>query len=168
VAWFQGRSESGPRALGNRSILARPDVTGLKDKLNKSIKFRESFRPYGCSVIQEKAHLYFDIDQNFNNPYMSFAIKVREEHKELLKEVSHIDGTSRMQTVKIGQNEKFYRLLERFGEKSGLPCLLNTSLNVMDEPIVETIQDVRRFMENTPTDYLVINDFLIKRKDLQK
>lgn len=168
VAWFQGRSESGPRALGNRSILARPDVIGLKDKLNKNIKFRESFRPYGCSVIQEKAHLYFDIDQNFNNPYMSFAIKVREEHKELLKEVSHIDGTSRMQTVKIGQNEKFYKLLERFGEKSGVPCLLNTSLNVMDEPIVETIQDVRRFMENTPTDYLVINDFLIKRKDLRK
>ncbi len=168
VAWFQGRSESGPRALGNRSILARPDVRGLKDKLNGSIKFRESFRPYGCSVIQDKAHLYFDVDQNFNNPYMSFAIKVREEYKELLKEVSHIDGTSRMQTVKIGQNEKFYKLLSAFGEKSGLPCLLNTSLNVMDEPIVETIQDVRRFMENTPTDYLVINDFLIKRKDVAR
>ena len=168
VAWFQGRSESGPRALGNRSILARPDIPGLKDKLNNTIKFRESFRPYGCSILQEKAHLYFDIDQNFNNPYMSFAIRVREEYKELLKEVSHIDGTSRMQTVKIGQNEKFYKLLEAFGEKTGLPCLLNTSLNVMDEPIVETIYDVKRFMENTPTDYLVINNFLIKRKDLTK
>lgn len=163
IAWFQGRSESGPRALGNRSILSRPDIPGLKDKLNTHVKFRESFRPYGCSVLYEKAHLYFDVEEGFNNPYMSYAIKVRPEFKATLKEVSHIDETSRMQTVRAGQNEKFYKLINEFGQKSGLYCLLNTSLNVMDEPILETVADARRFMEKTPIEYLIIGDFIIKK-----
>ncbi len=163
IAWIQGRSESGPRALGNRSILSRPDIPGLKDKLNTHVKFRESFRPYGCSVLYEKAHLYFDVEEGFNNPYMSYAIKVRPEFKATLKEVSHIDETSRMQTVRAGQNEKFYKLINEFGQKSGLYCLLNTSLNVMDEPILETVADARRFMEKTPIEYLIIGDFIIKK-----
>lgn len=163
IAWFQGRSESGPRALGNRSILSRPDIGGLKDKLNRSVKFRESFRPYGCSALYEKSHLYFEIEEGFNNPYMSYAIRVRPEYKTLLKEVSHVDETSRMQTVRKGQNAKFYKLIEEFGNLSGLYCLLNTSLNVMDEPILETVADARRFMEKTPIEYLVIDDFVIKK-----
>lgn len=164
IAWFQGRSESGPRALGNRSILARPDVPGLKDRLNQTIKYREGFRPYGCSVLHDKAHLYFDVEVGFDNPYMSYAIKVRPEYKNDLKEVSHVDETSRMQTVRIGQNERFYKLIETFGNKTGLYCLLNTSLNVMDEPILETVHDARRFMENTPIKYMVVDNLLIKRK----
>ncbi len=163
IAWFQGRSESGPRALGNRSILARPDVSGLKDYLNLKIKFRESFRPYGCSVLYEEASRYFEVEDGFNNPYMSFAVRIRNEYKELLKEVGHIDGTSRMQTVRAGQNEKFYNLIKAFGKKTGLFCLLNTSLNVMDEPIVETVQDAKRFLLKTPVDALVIGDFIIKK-----
>ncbi|QDK40064.1 hypothetical protein DOM21_01040 [Bacteriovorax stolpii] len=163
IAWFQGRSESGPRALGNRSILSRPDIPGLKDRLNSDVKFRESFRPYGCSALYEKAHLYFDVEEGFNNPYMSYAIKVRPEFKTTLKEVSHIDETSRMQTVRAGQNDRFYKLINEFGQKSGLYCLLNTSLNVMDEPILETVADARRFMEKTPIEYLIIGDFVIRK-----
>jgi carbamoyltransferase len=164
IAWFQGRSESGPRALGNRSILARPDSVGLKDHLNKNVKFRESFRPYGCSVLHSKAHHYFEVEEGFDNPFMSFAIKVKDEYKDKLKEVSHIDQTSRMQTVRVGQNEKFYRLIETFGDKTGLYCLLNTSLNVMDEPILETVADAKRFMEKSPIQYLVIGDYVVTKK----
>ena len=163
IAWFQGRSESGPRALGNRSILVRPDRKGIKDFLNANIKFRESFRPYGCSVLFEEAHRYFEVNQNFNNPYMSYAIKVRSNFKELLKDVSHVDGTSRMQTVRPGQNQLFYNLLKEFGKLSGLYCLLNTSLNVMDEPILETVEDAKRFLDNSEVDYLIIDQFCIKR-----
>lgn len=166
IAWFQGRSESGPRALGNRSILARPDNPGLKDKLNNTIKFRENFRPYGCSVLYEKAHLYFDIEEGFNNPYMSYAIKVRDNYKIALKEVSHVDDTSRMQTVRVGQNEIFYKLIQNFGNETGLYCLLNTSLNVMDEPILESLADAKRFIEKSPIEYLVIGNFVIKKKFL--
>lgn len=166
IAWFQGRSESGPRALGNRSILARPDVMGLKDHLNESVKFRESFRPYGCSVLHSRAHEYFKVEEGFDNPYMSYAIEVLPDFKETLKEVSHVDGTSRMQTVRVGQNEKFYKLIESFGDLTGLYCLLNTSLNVMDEPILETVHDAKRFMESSPIEYMVIDNFLIRSRSM--
>ena len=165
IAWFQGRSESGPRALGNRSILVRPDRVGIKEFLNNKIKFREKFRPYGCSVLYEKADIYFDIEPGFNNPYMSYAIKVRSEFLDRLKEVTQIDGTSRMQTVRIGQNKKFYNLIRAFGDLSGLYCLLNTSLNVMDEPMVETLEDAKRFLENVEVDFLVIENYIIEKKN---
>lgn len=164
IAWFQGRSESGPRALGNRSILADPSILNIKQYLNLKIKFRENFRPYGCSVLHEKAHLYFNVHKNFNNPYMSFAIKVRPEFQFKLKEVSHIDGTSRMQTVRAGQNSKFYKLIEAFGKLNGIYCLLNTSMNIMNEPMVENIHDAMKFFLQTPVDYLVIEDFIISKK----
>jgi carbamoyltransferase len=165
IAWFQGRSESGPRALGNRSILVRPDLPGIKDHLNNKIKFRESFRPYGCSALHEKAHEYFETEEGFDNPYMSYAIEVRPKWKEALLNVSHVDGTSRMQTVRVGQNARFHKLIKAYGDLSGVYCLLNTSLNVMDEPIVETILDARRFLESVPVDALVIDHFMIKLKN---
>lgn len=164
IAWFQGRSECGPRALGNRSILCRPDKQDAKQYLNDHIKFRESFRPYGCSVPQEKASLYFQVSSNFENPFMSFACKVQRDFKEQLKEVSHVDGTSRMQTVREGQNPLFHQLLQSFGEKSGLYCLLNTSLNIMGEPIVETLTDAKNFLDNTPVHGLAIEDYYVERK----
>ncbi len=165
IAWFQGRSESGPRALGNRSILSRPDYPYLKKYLNQNVKFREDFRPYGCSVTQEKALTYFDVPTGFDNPYMSYAIKVKDDYKELLKEVSHIDGTSRMQTVRRSQNSKFYDLINAFGDLTNIHCLLNTSLNVMGEPILETVEDAKRFMDNSILRYIIIEDFLIEKKD---
>ncbi len=163
IAWFQGRSESGPRALGNRSIIARVDYPNLKKYLNDKIKFREGFRPYGCSVLQDKAAEYFDIADDFQNPYMSFAAPLRTQYRELFKEVAHIDGTSRKQSVTPGQNKKFYDLIKKVGDKTGLYAVLNTSLNIMGEPIVETIEDVRRFFEVSPVDYLCVGDYIIER-----
>ena len=164
IAWFQGRSESGPRALGNRSILVRADLPGVKARLNAEVKFREAFRPYGCSVLHEHAHKYFDVPQGFNNPYMSFAVHTRAEHRDRLAEVTHVDGTSRMQTVRSGQNARFHALLTEMGRLTGLPVLLNTSLNVMGEPIVETAEDARRFLLKTPVDGLAIGDYYIRRR----
>jgi len=163
LAWFQGRSESGPRALGNRSIIARVDYPNLKQYLNERIKFRENFRPYGCSVSFDKAHLYFDIEENFSNPYMSFAAPLRTEYKDLFKEVAHVDGTSRKQSVTPGQNKKFYDLIEKVGEKTGTFAVLNTSLNIMGEPIVETVEDVKRFFETSNVDALCVGDYVISR-----
>jgi carbamoyltransferase len=168
VAWFQGRSESGPRALGNRSILARPDRDGLKEYLNTKIKFREAFRPYGCSCLFDKATEYFHIPEGFDNPYMSFTTKVKDNARELLKEVTHIDGTSRMQTVREGQNKLFYELIHKFGALSGLYCLLNTSLNIMGEPILETLEDARKFLEESQVDGMAIGDYFITKKGLNE
>jgi carbamoyltransferase len=164
VAWFQGRSESGPRALGHRSILANPALPGLKDRLNSEIKFREDFRPYGCSCLHEVAHEYFEVEKGFNNPYMSFAVRTRFHERARLSQVTHVDGTSRMQTVRKGQNPLFHRLIEEFGKQTGLYCLLNTSLNVMGEPIVETAEDAKAFLLKTPVDGLAIGPLFIQRR----
>ncbi|MFT6633081.1 MAG: carbamoyltransferase [Bacteriovoracaceae bacterium] len=163
IGWFQGRSETGPRALGNRSILANVETPNLKSYLNESIKFREDFRPYGCSVLQEKASEYFSISKGFHNPYMSFAVPVRSIFQKRLKEVSHIDKTSRMQTVTEDFNSKFYSLLKSFGDKSGLYCLLNTSLNIMGKPIAETVLDAKTFLDSTNVDGIVIGNIYIKK-----
>jgi carbamoyltransferase len=165
IGWWQGRSECGPRALGNRSILAFPDRAGLKNYLNHSIKGRESFRPYGCSVLQDKAHLYFEVNQEFENPFMSFAVKVKSDFRDQLAEVTHVDQTSRMQTVRRNQNKLFYELIKKVGDQSGLYCLLNTSLNVMGEPIVETLDDALYFFEHTPVDTMFVGPFQLLRKD---
>lgn len=164
IGWFQGRSETGPRALGNRSILARVDRAGLKSHLNEVVKKRESFRPYGCSVLHESAPEYFDVPNGFENPFMSFAVKTRPEYAEALKEVTHFDGTSRMQTVRQTQNPRFYKLIKEVGSLTGVACVLNTSLNVMGEPIVETIQDAKRFLLTAQVDAIVIGDYYIEKE----
>jgi carbamoyltransferase len=166
IGWFQGRSESGPRALGNRSILARADRAGLKNYLNEHIKFRESFRPYGCSILHERTHEYFEVEEGFDNPFMSFAIKVKDDYREILSEVIHVDGTSRMQAVRRGQNELFYKLIKKFGEETNLFCLLNTSLNIMGEPIVETIEDAINFFKTVPVDSMYVGQFKLERKNV--
>lgn len=164
VGWCQGRSETGPRALGNRSILARVDRPGLKNYLNTKIKMRENFRPYGCSILFEEAHKYFNVPQGFENPFMSFAVKTHPQFIKTLEEVTHYDGTSRMQTVRTGQNFRFYKLIKEVGVLTGIPCVLNTSLNVMGEPIVETVKDAKRFLTTTPVDGLAIGDLYIRNK----
>ena len=164
IAWVQGRSECGPRALGNRSLLAAPSQDGLKDYLNRHIKFREDFRPYGCTVPWELAHEYFDVAQGFENPFMSYAVPVRSQYKKTLESVTHIDGTSRMQTLHREQNPRFHELLLRMKNFSQVSVLLNTSLNVMNEPIVETAEDARRFLESSQVKVLVIGDYIIRKK----
>lgn len=163
IAWFQGRSESGPRALGHRSLIAKVDRPGLKDFLNTEIKFRENFRPYGCSVLFEDAAKYFDVPHGFHNPFMSFALRVRNEYKNLLQEVTHVDGTSRMQTVHEGANLLFRELLLTMRKMFGHGVVLNTSLNIMGEPIVETLGDLERFMEHPRVNHAVVGNHLISK-----
>jgi carbamoyltransferase len=163
IGWFQGRSEAGPRALGNRSILANVETKNLKKYLNANIKFREGFRPYGCSALQEKSHEYFLVNESFHNPYMSFAVPIREKYIQRLEEVSHIDQTSRMQTVTKDFNYLFYNLIKNFGDKSGLYCLLNTSLNIMGKPIVESVKDAKDFLDSTNVDGIIIGNVYIKK-----
>lgn len=163
LAWFQGRSEIGSRALGNRSIIAKVNRPNLKNYLNENIKFRESFRPYACSIIQEKVSTYFSVEDSFQAPYMSFAVPVKEKYLKEFKEVCHIDNTSRLQTVMEEQNKRYYELIKHVGEKTGIYGILNTSLNIMGEPIIETIFDLKKFFENSVVDGIIVGDFYIEK-----
>lgn len=162
VAWYQGRSECGPRALGNRSILCRVDRSDAKNHLNTNVKFREFFRPYACSITQESVHKFFDLPKNFDNSYMSFACKAKKEYQNLFKEVTHVDNTSRLQTVLMSQNKIFYELLVEVEKLTGIPAVLNTSLNVMGEPIVESLLDAKRFFDEGRVDGMVVGNFYIE------
>ena len=161
VAVFRGQSETGPRALGHRSILGNPSNPLIKSYLNEQVKGRESFRPYGGTVLDQYKSQYFDVDQNFESPFMSFAPKIRKKYLKKLIGISHVDETSRIQTLRRTQDPFFYDLIKHFGKKSGIYCLLNTSLNIMGEPIVETPKDAARLFKSSPLKYLVLNDYLI-------
>ncbi len=163
VAWFQGRSECGPRALGNRSILCLPGLEGKKKFLNDHVKFREGFRPYGCSVALEDAHRYFHCPANYHMPYMSFAPKIRTQMREFLSEVTHVDDTCRIQTVSRKQNPKYYDLIKGIEAIQGHPLVLNTSLNIMGQPILETLADAANFFEKSEITKMVVGDYLISK-----
>jgi len=164
VAWFQGRSECGPRALGNRSILSLPGISDRKKFLNDQIKFRESFRPYGCSVTLEDAHRYFECPENYHMPFMSFAPKIRSEFKTELQAVTHLDNTCRIQTVTKNQNELYYKLIKHVEKLVGHPLLLNTSLNVMGQPILENLKDAHLFLTTSNTKHLFLGNYYIYKK----
>ncbi len=163
MACFQGRSEPGSRALGNRSILAMPSISGMKSHLNNEIKFRESFRPYGCSLLQEDASTYFQVDSNFHSPFMGFALPVIPKWHDVFREVMHVDGTTRLQTVTSGQNRRYYELLKSLKKECGHSVVLNTSLNIMGRPILETVQDALDFFNSSEIKFLAIGNFLIQR-----
>ena len=147
VGWFQSRSEIGPRALGHRSILCRPDTGKAKEHLNKFVKFREDFRPYGSTVLFEHAARFFETPRGFDNSFMSFAVPVKGAWKELLSDIVHKDGTCRMQTLKSEQDKLYYQLLKEVEERIGMALVLNTSLNIMGQPILETFEDLLEFLE---------------------
>ena len=157
VGWFQDRSESGNRALGNRSILADPRNPNIKDIINKTIKKREDFRPFAPSVLEEHYREFFDTTQP--SPYMSRIVKVKGN---VVPGITHVDGTARIQTVNKTQNEKFYNLINAFYKITGVPMLLNTSFNCQ-EPIVETPYEAYETFEKTAIDILVINDKVIEK-----
>lgn len=162
IAWYQGRSECGPRALGHRSLLADATQKGVKKFLNQTIKFREDFRPYGASVLSDAVTEYFDCP--FDNPFMSFAVAIKDDHKERLKEVCHIDGTCRIQTVDKIRNPIFYKLIKVWQDHGHEPILLNTSLNTMGEPIVESVEDLLSFFEKAEINTLILDDWLIQKE----
>ena len=161
LGWFQGRSEFGPRALGNRSILADPRTPEMKDTLNSRVKFRQAFRPFAPIVLAERASEIFEGDEE--SPFMLIAKNVRPEWRDKIPAIVHVDGTARVQTVRRETNERLYRLLKEFEALTGVPVLLNTSFNVKGEPIVETPLDAVRCFLSTGIDYLAIHDMLVAK-----
>tara|TARA_Y100000310_G_scaffold108611_1_gene106976 strand:+ start:13099 stop:14808 length:1710 start_codon:yes stop_codon:yes gene_type:complete len=157
VGWYQGRMEWGPRALGNRSILADPRHGDMKDILNEKIKHRESFRPFAPSILEEYTFEYFDIDTP--SPYMLMVAPVKKPKN--IPAVTHVDGTGRLQTVSKVSNPLFYDLINEFYKITGIPVIINTSMNVMGEPIVNTPEEACQMIVKTDMDYLVMNNFLI-------
>ncbi len=157
IGWFQGKSESGNRALGNRSILADPRRKDIKDVINSTIKMREDFRPFAPAVLEEHYKEYFDT--NSPSPYMSRICKVKSDK---VPGITHIDNTARIQTVNKEQNNKLYELIREFNIITGIPMLLNTSFN-SQEPIVETPEDAIKTFKKTALDLLVINDWVLRK-----
>ncbi len=159
LGFVHGRSEMGPRALGNRSIIMSPLKAENKDILNSRVKFREEFRPFAPSILREYAQDYYVIDRE--SPYMLFVPLVKEDKKEIIKAVTHVDGTGRLQTVTKDFNGKYYDLIESFYKATGVPVLLNTSFNVAGEPIVESPEDAIKCFLKTDIDALLIEDYLL-------
>lgn len=160
VGWFQGKSEYGPRALGNRSILCDPRRAKMKDRLNNKVKHRENYRPFAPSVPLEHASKYFKMPCK-DSPFMLLILEVFEKQKPYLPAITHVDGTARIQTVRREDNPRYYRLLTAFGKRTGVYVLLNTSFNIAGEPIVETPQDAVCCFLNTQIDYLAIGNYLV-------
>ncbi|MCP4368774.1 MAG: carbamoyltransferase [Deltaproteobacteria bacterium] len=161
IGWFQGRMEIGPRALGNRSILANATLPDMKAKINAEVKHREAFRPFAPAIPIEHKNDYFDLE--VAAPFMLKVCNVLSEKQAILPSVTHADGTARLQTVERDSNPLFYELLTRFGELSGVPVLLNTSFNVMGEPIVESPFDAIRCFYSTGIDYLMLGNYIISK-----
>jgi carbamoyltransferase len=161
VGWFQGRSEFGPRALGNRSILADPQPAHLHQYINTKVKFREDFRPFAPSVLLEDLHTYFECDRE--SPYMLLVAPVREEWRSRIPNVVHRNGTARIQTVTQQMNPLYYRLLREFKQATGLGMLLNTSLNRRRMPIVETPEEAVNFFLASGLHVLVIDGFIVEK-----
>ncbi|QFZ24292.1 carbamoyltransferase [Saccharothrix syringae] len=164
VAWVQGRSEFGPRALGNRSILADPRPEENRQRVNLLVKKRETYRPFAPSVQAENVREYFDIPEGATvSDFMVFTVPVREHHRAGLGAVTHVDGTARVHAVDRAVNERFWLLLEEFEARTGVPVLLNTSFNNHAEPIVDSVEDAVRTFLTTGLDHLVVDDFLVSK-----
>lgn len=165
LGWAMGAAEFGPRALGNRSILADPRPAENKDRINAAVKKREGYRPFAPVVTPAAAETFFELPgTGANYDFMSFVVPVREHMRERLAAVTHVDGTARLQIIDPKGNRRFHRLVARFGELTGTPVLLNTSFNNNAEPIVQTVDDVVTSFLTTELDYLVIEDILVRRR----
>jgi carbamoyltransferase len=163
VGWFQEAMEFGPRALGNRSLLADPRDPGMRDTLNRKVKHREEFRPFAPSVVAEKAESWFEMGRpSVSYEYMLFACPVRVEQANRIPAVVHEDGTSRIQIVRADANARFHRLLSCFEERTGVPLLLNTSFND-SEPIVCTPEDALATFAGTRIDAVALGDLIVRR-----
>jgi len=158
VAMFQGRSENGPRALGNRSILFDPTFKDGKDFVN-IVKNREYFRPFAGTILQDDVHEWFDLRGMNDSPFMMYAVNCQPDVAEKIPSIIHVDGTCRIQTVTEKQNKHYYDLIKTFKEETGIPILFNTSFNLGGEPLVETLDDAIRTLENSKIEYLYLPEF---------
>jgi carbamoyltransferase len=167
VGWSQGRFEWGPRALGARSIIADPRNPNMKDIVNAKIKFREPYRPFAPSVLAESAEKYFDLPNATKHcpaRYMQFVVPVREKEHATLPAITHVDGTGRLQTVFKSESPRYYNLIERFGQATGVPVILNTSFNLKGEPIVNTPANAFNTFSKSEMDALVLGNFIIDKQ----
>ena len=166
VGWFQGRSELGPRALGQRSILCDPRRPDGKEVLNSRVKHREAFRPFAPVILLEQAREWFEMDGiSPDSPFMLRICLFKEEKKPLVPAVVHVDGTGRIQTVTKEANGPFYDLIKKFHQLSGVPIVLNTSFNINGMPIVETPQDALQCLLSTGIDYCVLENTIVKKRE---
>ena len=183
MGWFQGRSEFGPRALGNRSILADPRNSEMQKKLNLKIKYREGFRPFAPSVLEEDYSEFFKGETM--SPYMLIVKKIQEKiklnvpkgywnfnywdklytNRSKLQSITHVDFSARIQTVSKKTNLRYWKLINEFKRITGFGVLVNTSFNVRGEPIVNTPEDAFRCFMNTEMDFLIINNYFFSKKD---
>jgi len=166
IGWSQGRFEWGPRALGNRSILADPRRAEMKEIVNTKIKFREPFRPFAPVVLAERAAEYFDfpnVEQAYPPRFMLMVSPVRAEKRSIIPATTHAGGTGRLQTIDRSTNPRYYGVIERFGQATGVPVLLNTSFNLRGEPIVNTPADAWHTFSHSGLDYLAIGSYLVKK-----
>lgn len=165
IGFFQGRFEWGPRALGNRSILADPRTEEMKEVVNTKIKFREPFRPFAPVILRDRALEYFDypaVQEHEAPRYMLMVSPIKADKQDKIQAVCH-QGTGRLQTIERETNSRYYGVVERFGEITGIPVLLNTSFNLRGEPIVTSPKDAWNTFQNSDIDYLVINSFLVRK-----
>ncbi|MCF8318466.1 MAG: hypothetical protein K9I02_06935 [Haliscomenobacter sp.] len=161
VAWVQGRAEFGPRSLGNRSIIADPRPENMKDIINSKVKFREEFRPFAPSILHEFGEEYFEYYQE--TPYMERTLVFREGVKVKIPAVVHANHTGRLQTVKKEWNPSYYKLIKAFYDITGVPLVLNTSLNIMGKPIIHSLEDAIGMFYTTGLDVLIVNDYIIEK-----
>ncbi|MFM2367719.1 MAG: hypothetical protein RL619_9 [Bacteroidota bacterium] len=162
IAWFQSGSEFGPRSLGRRSILAHPGIQNMQNHINKNIKFREDFRPFAPAVLKDKVTEYFEVGRN--SPYMILVDKTRPKYLKKLLNVTHCDGTARVQTVEEKWNSRFAKLIAQFYKHSGIAVLLNTSFNKKGMPIVETPLQAIQLFKETALDILVLENTVIEKQ----
>ncbi|MFH1559947.1 MAG: carbamoyltransferase [Chloroflexota bacterium] len=166
VGWFQGGFEYGPRALGNRSILADPRQEDMKDLVNRKIKFREPFRPFAPSVVAERTEEFFALPnalRHYPARFMLLVVDVKNDKRDAVPAITHVDGTARPQAVFKKTNERYYRLIQEFGEATGVPVVLNTSFNLKGEPIVNTPADALSTFMRSGMDALVLDRFLVTK-----
>ena len=161
VGWFQGKMEWGPRTLGNRSILADPRDPKMKDILNEKIKHRELFRPFAPSILEEYVSEYFELD--IPSPYMLLVAKIKKPEK--IPAVTHVDGTGRLQTVSKHVNSLYHSLINEFYKITDVPVVINTSMNVRGEPIVNTPEQAHAMILKTEMDYIMMGNYMIQRRD---
>jgi carbamoyltransferase len=166
IGWFQDRSEFGPRALGNRSLLADPRKPEMKDILNSRVKHRQAFRPFAPIVLAERMKDVFEGEED--SPFMLIAKPVRPEWRDKIPAIVHVDGTARVQTVREATNPMLYRLLKEFEALTGVPVLINTSFNIKGEPIVETPEDAVACFLNTGIDNLILHDTVVSKSAMHK
>ena len=166
IGWYQGRFEWGPRALGNRSILADPRREEMKDIVNTKIKFREPYRPFAPSILAEKVEEYFDLPQAMEHDsarFMLLVTPVREDKRDVLPAITHVDGSGRLQAVYKDTNPRYYKLIERFGQATGVPVVLNTSFNLRGEPVVTTPANAYSTFSRSEMDVLVMGNYIVHK-----